>query len=191
MSFSISWSTNVSFLLYSFFVDFLDKEAQARNEPSFSLSSFDSHPILGPWPGNSSDHNPIENLWSILKRWMDHQKATNSDKFQAFIMKKWVAIRIWISVDWQHARLSCIGSMQRSWKRVNTAIIDTKCKLNVLANKSLWHSWIGYNYTSVYHRTIWQKGLKTMKQQTLRKPTLVLFLQLLATAIQRQNSMHT
>ena len=39
--------------------------------------------ILGPWPGNFPDLNPIEILWSILKRWMDKQKPTNSDKFQA------------------------------------------------------------------------------------------------------------
>jgi hypothetical protein len=39
--------------------------------------------ILGPRPGNSPDLNPIEDLWSILKRWMDIQKNTNSDKLQA------------------------------------------------------------------------------------------------------------
>uniref|UniRef100_A0A9J8B0X6 Tc1-like transposase DDE domain-containing protein n=1 Tax=Cyprinus carpio carpio TaxID=630221 RepID=A0A9J8B0X6_CYPCA len=48
--------------------------------------------ILGPWPGNSPDLNPIENLWSILKRRVDKQKPTNSDKLQEVIMKEWVAI---------------------------------------------------------------------------------------------------
>ena len=48
--------------------------------------------ILGPWPGNSPDLNPIANLWSILKRWVDKQKPTNSDKLQEVIMKEWVAI---------------------------------------------------------------------------------------------------
>ena len=47
--------------------------------------------ILGPWPGISPDLNPIENLWSILKRQVDKQKNTNSDKLQALIMQEWAA----------------------------------------------------------------------------------------------------
>ena len=49
--------------------------------------------ILGPWPGNSPDLNPIENLWSILKRRVDKQNPTNSDNLQALIMQEWAAIR--------------------------------------------------------------------------------------------------
>uniref|UniRef100_A0A674DE09 Tc1-like transposase DDE domain-containing protein n=1 Tax=Salmo trutta TaxID=8032 RepID=A0A674DE09_SALTR len=48
--------------------------------------------ILGPWPGNSPDLNPIENLWSILNRRVDKQNPTNSDKLQALIMQEWAAI---------------------------------------------------------------------------------------------------
>jgi hypothetical protein len=36
--------------------------------------------ILGPWSGNSPDLNPIENFWLILKRRVDKQNPTNSDK---------------------------------------------------------------------------------------------------------------
>ena len=48
--------------------------------------------ILCPWPGNSPDLNPIENLWSMLKRQVDKQKPTNVDKLQALIMQEWAAI---------------------------------------------------------------------------------------------------
>lgn len=48
--------------------------------------------MLDPWPGNYPDLNPIENLWSILKRRVDNQKPTNSDKLQALIMQELTAI---------------------------------------------------------------------------------------------------
>lgn len=48
--------------------------------------------ILGPWPGNSTDLNPIEYFWSILKRQVDQQKPTSSNKLHALIMQEWVAI---------------------------------------------------------------------------------------------------
>ncbi len=48
--------------------------------------------ILGPWPGNSPDLNPIENLLSILKGWVDKQNPTNSDLLQALIIREWAAI---------------------------------------------------------------------------------------------------
>ena len=48
--------------------------------------------ILGPWPGNYPDFNPIETLWIIRKRRVDQQKPTNSDKLQAWIMQEWAAI---------------------------------------------------------------------------------------------------
>src|SRR4029434_10566195 len=48
--------------------------------------------ILGPCRGNSTYLNPIENLWSILKRRVDKQKPTNSDKLQALIIQEWAAI---------------------------------------------------------------------------------------------------
>ena len=95
--------------------------------------------ILGPWPGNSLDLNPIENLWSILKRRVDKQKPTNSDKLQALIMQEWAAIS-------QDAAQKLIDSMpgriaeEKEWKRkrrVNTANIDSLHPLHVIVNKSL------------------------------------------------------
>ena len=65
--------------------------------------------ILGPWPGNSPDVNPIENLWSILKRRMDKQKPTNSDKLQALTMQEWAAISQDVAQNLIDARADCRG----------------------------------------------------------------------------------
>uniref|UniRef100_A0AAZ3RR28 Tc1-like transposase DDE domain-containing protein n=1 Tax=Oncorhynchus tshawytscha TaxID=74940 RepID=A0AAZ3RR28_ONCTS len=63
--------------------------------------------ILGPWTENSPDLNPIEKLWSILKRRVDKQNPTNSDKLQALIMQEWAAIS-------QDVAQKCQGRLQRS-----------------------------------------------------------------------------
>ena len=68
--------------------------------------------MLGPCPGNSPDLNPIENLWSILKRRVDKQNPTNSELLQALIMQEWAAISQDVAqkiIDRQHARADCRG----------------------------------------------------------------------------------
>lgn len=136
--------------------------------------------ILGPWPGNSPGFNPIENLWSILKR-VDKQNPTNSDKLQALILQEWAAINQNVA---QMLTEACQDESQRK-RQVNTANSDSLHKLNVIVNKSLCHLSNAFNYTSVYHRKISQKYLKTLKQQTLlkKKQQLVSFSKPLATAV--------
>ena len=88
--------------------------------------------ILGLWPGYSPDLNPIENLWSILKRRMDKQKPTNSDKLQALIMQEWAAIS-------QDVAQKLIDSMPGRIAEVlkNTANINSLHQLHIIVNKSL------------------------------------------------------
>lgn len=70
--------------------------------------------ISGPLPGNSKVFNPIENLRSILKRQINKQKATNSDKLQAVVAQE-VSGR-GPEADWQRTR-----SRKR---RSNTSNVD-------------------------------------------------------------------
>lgn len=44
------------------------------------------------WWGKSPNLNPIENLWSILKKWIDKQKLTYCDQLWAQIRQEWIAI---------------------------------------------------------------------------------------------------
>lgn len=48
--------------------------------------------VLDLWPGNSPDFNPIENLWSILKKWENKQKLTSCKHLRAMIRYEWAAL---------------------------------------------------------------------------------------------------
>ncbi len=44
------------------------------------------------WPANSSDPNPIENLWGIVKRKMRDTRPNNADDLKAAIKATWASI---------------------------------------------------------------------------------------------------
>ena len=50
--------------------------------------------VLSPWPGNSPDLNPIENLWSILKQKVDKKQPTATGDLEAIISQEWNSISI-------------------------------------------------------------------------------------------------
>ena len=67
--------------------------------------------ILGPWPGNSADLNPIENLWSIVKRQVNSKKPTNLTQLGALIEE------VWKSID-----QNIISLVQSMPKRIKTVL---------------------------------------------------------------------
>ncbi len=48
-------------------------------------------PVLN-WPANSPDHNPIENLWGIVKRKMRYARPNNAEELKATIRATWALI---------------------------------------------------------------------------------------------------
>ncbi len=44
------------------------------------------------WPANSPDLNPIENLWSIVKRKMRDTRPNNADELKATVKEIWASI---------------------------------------------------------------------------------------------------
>lgn len=49
---------------------------------------------LTPWPGNSPDLNPIENLWSILKQKVNKKRPTATRDLEDLILHEWNSIDI-------------------------------------------------------------------------------------------------
>ena len=46
-------------------------------------------PLIMDWPSNSSDLNPIENMWNIIKHRIEKRKATNVNELKIFIDEEW------------------------------------------------------------------------------------------------------
>ncbi len=44
------------------------------------------------WPANSPDQNPIEILWSIVKRKMRNKRPKNADELKATVKETWASI---------------------------------------------------------------------------------------------------
>ncbi len=44
------------------------------------------------WPANSTDLNPIENLWDIVKRKMRDTRPNNADDLKATVKETWASI---------------------------------------------------------------------------------------------------
>ncbi|KAJ6250171.1 transposable element tc1 transposase [Anaeramoeba flamelloides] len=48
--------------------------------------------LLDPWPPNSPDLNPIENLWSIMDKRLENRRPDNEENFIQILKEFWDSI---------------------------------------------------------------------------------------------------
>jgi transposase len=72
-------------------------------------------PEIFDWPSNSPDVNPVENLWSIMKRRVEKRKPSDLDELDQFLHE-----------EWQNIDLSTINNLIKSMKNRCLALITSK-----------------------------------------------------------------
>lgn len=72
------------------------------------------------WPSNSPDINPIENLWSILKRRVEKRKPSNIDDLNRFLHEEWEKVEKTIVINLVNSMQSrCLAIIDSKGERIN------------------------------------------------------------------------
>ena len=72
------------------------------------------------WPSNSRDANPVENLWSIIKRRVEKRKPTNLEELNKFFHEECVNIDVVVLnhlIDSMKSR--CLKLIKSKGERIN------------------------------------------------------------------------
>lgn len=72
-------------------------------------------PEILDWPSNSPDVNPIENLWSIIKRRVEKRKPTNLEELNKFLHE-----------EWKKTDLTILNNLVKSMKSRCLALIESR-----------------------------------------------------------------
>ena len=72
-------------------------------------------PEVVDWPSNSPDANPIENLWSVIKRRVEKRRPSNLNELNKFLHDKWNKVDMLI-----------INNLIKSMKSRCLALIESK-----------------------------------------------------------------
>jgi len=72
------------------------------------------------WPSNSPDANPVENLWSIIKRRVEKGKPTNLEELNKFLHEEWNNIDIVLLDHLVNSMKSrCLALINSKGERIN------------------------------------------------------------------------
>ena len=73
----------------------LQQDNDSKNKSRLAQQFLSSEvPQVIDWSSNSPDANPVENLWSIIKRRVEKQKTTTLEELNKFLHEGWVKIDV-------------------------------------------------------------------------------------------------
>jgi hypothetical protein len=104
---------SVELLVYSFVLEQfgqnwrLQMDNDSKHRSNICKQFIDeSIPHLLDWPSNSPDANPVENIWSIVKRNVEKRKPMNIDELELFLAEEFENIDI-------NVVKNCVMSMKK------------------------------------------------------------------------------
>ena len=72
------------------------------------------------WLSNSQDINPIENIWSILKRRVEKRKPSNIDELYQFLHEEWEKVDMIVISNLVYSMKSrCLAIIHSKGERIN------------------------------------------------------------------------
>lgn len=95
---------------------FMHDSAPCHKARSVTAFLADKNVRVLPWPGNSPDMNPIENLWELTKREVAKEVITTKQQLIEILIRVWHH-----SSNIQHNAKVCIESMPRRLEAVIAA----------------------------------------------------------------------
>ena len=77
-------------------------------------------PEILEWPSNSPDVNPVENLWSIMKRRVEKRRPSNHDELDQYLHEEWQNVDISIVINLINSmRKRCLALIASRGERIS------------------------------------------------------------------------
>ena len=96
--------------------DIFMQDGASCHTPKLVINSFEfcNVKLLTPWPGNSQDLNPIENLWAFIKHQLKDRDTSSLPCLQNAIQKIWDNINKEYLQNLAHSLPKCLQMIKKS-----------------------------------------------------------------------------
>ncbi len=94
----------------------LQEDNDPKHTPRLARAWREEHEVVRlPWPAQSPDQNPIENVWMLVKSELRHHQP-----------KSTMAMKRWITIIWSHLPAQFAENLVASMKRRLQALMEAQ-----------------------------------------------------------------